>query len=618
MPSLTSRQRIITPQLQRIRQQAILKPRLFIEKNIKIANLTGTVVPFQFKWAQRQYYRILQEERDKNIPTRLWIVKWRRAGITSAESALGFARCWSHDNARIGILAHQEDRAEEILQNYNYYYTSLPIEMQLQKAKDNIQGVRFDQFNSQVLVGTCNNPTKVRGDGIHWLHGSEAAHWGWMFEATTKEVCPVVPAEPGTGIIYESTGSIKGCMAHDHAMAAKNGQNEFRYEFLCWLDSPDCKIPFRDDRHKDTVLSEMHEAEPRLTELAKFFNMTPEQTHQLWMFYHFQSDNKFDYMCREFPPSEDFAWSSGGASFFGQLEMQKATSQKPIYTFKFDGQYINQVFTKLEDLTKVDVIPNYSPHPNIKVWAVPRRNGRYVIGADSAMGEEYGDYSCGYVIDVGTREMMASFHGRLQPAETAHLMVSLAKVYNNAICAPESNPGGGGMTVLQDIQRIGYHNIYHWRLRDSVEGLKITSKLGWWTTPRSRPMMLGELRKVFLDTIHGRLPSNDVFRDSALIAEMQTFCPEPNTGIPKAISGCYDDRVIALAIAHQVASDEAYCTDKDLMHAYHKYQTPKKTEQVSQRVKPSQVIGLFTSENARINRKGFELSNEGAINGWPE
>jgi len=608
LPSLAGRQRIITPQLQQIRMLAAQKPRLFIEKNIKIANLTGTVVPFKFNWAQRKYYSIIQEEHAKQKPVRLWVVKWRRAGITSAESALGLARLWSHDNARVAILAHLEDRSKEILQNYKFYYNSMAPELQLQLSKDNIFGVKFENFNSQVLIGTCENPIKVRGDGVHWFQGSEAAHWGWNFGVAAKEIAPVVPPQPGTGIIYESTGSIRGCQAHQHAMAAKDGQNEFRYVFLCWLDDPECSIPFTSDRHRDTVLGEMHELEPRLTDLVQYYKLTPEQAHQAWRYYHYQSDNDFDYFCREFPVCEDFAWSAGGASFFGQLEINRATSQHPTYICKFDGEYINRVFTSFDELTKVSHVPDYSPHPNIKVWAAPRRNGKYVIGADSSMGEDYGDYSAGYVIDIGTREMMASFHGRLQPSETAHIMVSLGRIYNNAVLCPESNPGGGGMTVLQDIQRIGYNNIYRWRLRDSVKGLKITDKLGWWTSHRTRPMMLGELRKIFMDCINGRLPATNVFRDVSLISEMRTFVPDVNSDIPRALNGCYDDRVIGLAIAHQAAADESYCTDKDLIHSYHKFAAQKPDDQKNhvQRVKPNEAVkNMFALGGSR----NFEILN---------
>jgi hypothetical protein len=620
MPSLLGRQRIISPTLQEIRRYAYEKPRRFIEKNIKIADLTGNVVPFKLNWAQRTVNELLEEEKRLGNPVRYWFLKWRRAGITSFISAKGFVRIWSKDNARVGIIAHQEDRAAEILQNYKFYYGSLDPELQLQLSRDNIYGVKFEQTGAQALIGTCENPVKVRGDGMHDLQGSEAAHWGRQFGITAREVAPVVPDKPDTSIIYESTGSIRGCQAHIHATEAKEGRNEFKYKFLCWLNDPECSIPFESDLHQATVMEEMHAIEPRMTELIKYYQLTPGQAHQAWRFFHYKSDNNFDYFCREFPIREEFAWSAGGASFFGQLEINKATSQRPMRIVKFDGQYINQVFTDFNTLPKVDSIEDYSPFPNIKFWAMPSPSGRYAIGADSALGEEYGDYSYGSVRNIATRELMATFHGRLQPAETAHLMVSLARMYNNATLGPECNQGGGGLTILQDIQRIGYHRIYRWRKRDSFEGLKLSNSLGWWTTARSRPMMLGEMRKIFIDCIHGRLPAENIFRDAALINEMRTFVPDLNSNIPKALKGCYDDRVLGDAITHQICADEAFCTDKDLMHSYHKFERSKgvSQEKLVQKIKPSNVLKMMVSQGSPFNSKGFEMNDEGKITGWPE
>ena len=619
MVSLLKRQSLVNPQIQRIRELARQKPKRFIENFVSIDDRMGQVVPFRFNWAQRQYYRIIQEERAKNKPVRLWIVKWRRAGLTSATAALAFTRAYSYDNARVGVLAHEEDRSKEILQKMKFYYETLPPEMQIQLAKDNVFGIRYDNVRGQVLIGTANNPMKIRGDGLQWIDLTEGAHYGYQFKLVMDEVCPVVPALPDTGIVVDTTGSIRGCEAHAHAMAAQNGDNEFRYEFLCWRDSPECQIPFDSDRHREQVFSEMHEKEPRLLELSRHFKMTPEQTHQLWHFYKYGGNNDFDYTVREWPPSSEYAWSAGGASFFGTHEVNTVSAQDPIAIYKFDNMYLNQVFQSFDGLRQVDDIANYGPYPHVKIWSLPRTGGRYVIGADSAMGESYGDFSAGYVIDIGTREMLASFHGRMRPDETAHLMVSLARIYNNALLAPESNPGGGGLTVLQDIQRIGYFNIYVWRKRDSVEGLKLSQSAGWWTTPRSRPMMLGELRKVFLDCVHGKIPGDNVFRDRALIEEMRTFSPNPNNNIPAAMPGCYDDRVIGLAISHQAAADEAFCTGQDLIHAYHKYQPAKPMDQrrLVQRVKPSNVMSVLMGKSSPLNKRSFEMNSEGRISGWP-
>jgi hypothetical protein len=618
MPRLINREGQLSPQLQEIRALARAKPRRFIESQIKIANRVGNVVDFKFQYAQRKTYQFIREEEEKKVPVRLAIIKWRRAGVTSCMSALDFVHTWSHDHARVAIIAHLEDRAKEILQNHKDFYDSMDPELQLEKSKDNIFGTRFEQTKGQALIATCENPIKVRGDGVHVFGGSEYPHWGYNFKPTMREILPVVPALPGSRIVLEGTGSIRGSEAHDFTMAAKHKQNEFRYEFLNWLNDAECAIPFRDERHQQEIYDTMDQHDPRLRKLAATYHLTPEQAHQLWFFYHFASENDFDYCCREFPVHEELAWSTGGASFFGQLEINQAVTQDPMLVIKFDGSYIAETFSSFDLMPKIDPnlpIPDYSPYTYIKVWSGPRRGGVYAFGADSSLGEEYGDYSAGSIRDIGTRELMATMHGRLQPPETAHLMVSLAKIFNNAVVGPECNEGGGGMTVMTDIQRLGYHRLYTFRKRDSNEGLKLSKWGGWWTTSRSRPLMLGEMRRVFLDCIHGRIPGENVFRDISMLNEMRTFVPDPNTGIPRAMRGCYDDRVMGDAITHQICADEAYMTDKDLIHAYHRFSKAKSVDQkgIVQRVSPAQAMGALFGGGRKTMGRGFEIDNQGRI-----
>ncbi len=619
MPSLLKRQVLITPQIQRFRELGRKYPRRMIENFIKVDDDMGNAVPMKYTWAQNQYDRLIQEEMDKGNPVRLWITKWRRATVTSIGAARGFARAYCYDNARVGIIAHEEDRAKEILQKMNFFYDSMAPELQLQKSKDNIFGIKFESVNGQVLIGTANNPMKIRGDGLHWIDCTEAPHYEYNFLRVNQEVCPVVPDKPNTGIIYEGTGSLRGCAAHAHAMAAKAGDNEFRYHFLNWRDSPDCRVPFESLRQKEEIFALMRDTEPRLLDKVRFYKMDDEQAHQMWRWYRWKGTNDFDYFSREFPCSEDEVWSAGGASFFGNHEVNTISCQAPMACYQLESNYINSLFNSFDELKEVDSVPMYGIFPVIQVWSPPRTGGKYVIGVDSALGEAYGDYTAAYVVDIATREMLASFHGRVRPDETAHIMVSLARMYNNALLAPECNTGGGGLTILQDIQRIGYFNMYQWRKRDHIEGLRRSNSLGWWTTPRSRPIMLGELRKVFLDCVHGRLPGENIFRDRHLIDEMRTFAPDPNNpAVPHAMPGCYDDRVFALGIAHQAAMDEAYCTGADLMHSYHKFQgvVPSNQKKLVQKVKPSNVMSVMMGKNSPFNKKGFEMQN-GRINGWP-
>jgi hypothetical protein len=577
---------------------------------MRIPNKMGQEVQFKLNSAQRKVAAIKRDAHKAGKPVRLAFLKWRRAGISAFESADGLAHCWSHDNARVGIIAHLEERAKELLTNYKMYASSMPEWLQLEMTKDNIFGLRYTH-NAQVLIATAENPIKVRGDGIHRFKGSEWPHWYSLFNKVMKELCPVVPPEPGSEICLEGTGSLAGSEPHDFWLETKAGQNEFTGHFLNWLEDPDSVIQIPSQHEYHEILAKMRDLEPRLVEKNKHYKLTPEQILQSWNFYFYQSKCDFDYFCREFPYREEEAWSAGGASYFGAYEIGKAKPEHPQAMFLFDEHNLNTVFPSYDELRQVDKLDHYGVMPSLKVWAPPVKGAMYILGSDGSQGTTYGDYGAGYIIDAHTRECMATYHGRLRPDEAAHIQVSLARIYNNAICAPETNPAGGGAETMNVMQRLGYFQFYTWRVRDSKEGLRATNKIGWWTHPRSRAQMMQTLRQDFLDSVNGRVKDTGMFKDDALLAEMRTFSSNPRSGIPEANIGCADDRVIAIAICHQVAADEVYCTSKDLIYAQSRLEsTHKPLDQatlVKRRLRPEQVMAQFTGTNGGFNRNKFEI-----------
>ena len=601
-----------TSRQQKWRRAAAANPRGFIEAKIRIPNLMGQTVPFVYNWAQVQVSEKKKELHKAGIPVRLWVLKYRRAGISLEESAENFAYCYGNDNARVAILAHLEDRAKEILTNnvraFDECLAQHDPELSLAKSKDSVFGIKFAGSNSQTLIGTAENPIKVRGDGIHRAQLTEGAHYYSLFRRVMQEIGPVIPAARGSQCVIETTGSIIGSEPYEHWLEADLGRNEYQTMFLCWLMNPAMAIPFNSDREKHELFDKINQLEPRLAELNAFFKLTPEQINMSWQMFHLQANNDFNYFCREFPYSKEMAWSAGGDSYFGVYEISKARPEDPAACYLFDNQLIQRIFKDPSELRRVESLDDYTVLPQLKLWAAPKKGARYCIGSDSSYGDAGGDYSAGYVIDMHTREMMAAYHGLLRPDEAAHIIVSLCRIYNNALAAPETNPAGGGYEALNCIQRLGYHNIYSWRRRDGNKGIEASRALGWWTHARSRPLMLGELRKIFIDTIKNRLPDPGMFRDSALINEMRTFGMRPD-GTPGANANCKDDRVCAAAIAHQVANDETYCTTNDKLLQYSRSTMPKPDPEAQTLVKrdPNKVIEGFMSPTSNFMRNRFEI-----------
>ena len=556
--------------LQVLRAKAAVRPDVLIESKFQVPkDETGEPVSFHFNWPQRQAYKIYQEEQRSGNPIRLWFLKARRVGMTSLFSAVLAAKAWAMDNRRCAIIAHNDERAKRILQMCKFYYKRLPPIMRLPLSKDSTAGLKYTLHDSELVIGVCKQPEKVRGDGLHDALLSEAAYYGQNFSRVLTEISTTIAPAANTSIIIESTGRARGSPAHKHWEASRKGQTVYKAHFLPWIEDATAMLPFEDDKHKDLILGNMLEVEPRLVDKNKYWKLTPEQNFWSYWQYLYRCDQNFEYFCRDFPYCEEEAWTSEGTSFFGENEISALRYDDNYQCYGFNGRFINNFFESFSKLEKVEkLIDHDRSEPYIKVWRNPVPGRFYVIGADSSLGEANSTFTAGCCIDAITREEMCTYHGRMRPDEHAYVLASIGKIYNDAIVAPEINPGGGGMSILTDLQRLGYYNIYIWRRRDTAQGMRMMNALGWTTNSWSRPLILSELRKMVQDCAKARFVDPGMFRDRSMGDEMRSFHVNPDNGRPEAALDSYDDRIIAKAIAHRVAGDEVLGGKGDIYMQY--------------------------------------------------
>jgi phage terminase large subunit-like protein len=171
----------------------------------------------------------------------------------------------------------------------------------------------------------------------------------------------------------------------------------------------------------------------------------------------------------------------------------------------------------------------------------------YVIGADVAEGLEIGDFSCAQVLSKKTGEQVAIWHGKTSPDEFASILVSMGKFFRNADLAPERNFHGFAV-VTRIREHFKYPNLFSEydasNLTKTSSGKNLTKRYGWDTNAKTKPLMIQEL-SAFLRANH------IIINDTATIDELITYVYDRD-GKTEAMAGCYDDRVMALAIALQV------------------------------------------------------------------
>lgn len=177
----------------------------------------------------------------------------------------------------------------------------------------------------------------------------------------------------------------------------------------------------------------------------------------------------------------------------------------------------------------------------------PYGKGFYVIGADSAEGNDDGDFSDAQILDRETCEQVAVWHGHISPEEFAKVLDGLGRYYNLAFLGPERNFHGVGIVErLRNTYK--YPRLY---CRYDVAQEAVTQgtpnkvkKYGWDTNLKTKPIMIQTLG-AYLREEHVKI------NDFNTVEELTTYVYDKD-GKTGAMQGCFDDRVVALAIAIQM------------------------------------------------------------------
>src|SRR5688572_19289359 len=149
-------------------------------------------------------------------------------------------------------------------------------------------------------------------------------------------------------------------------------------------------------------------------------------------------------------------------------------------------------------------------------------------------------FRAAHVYDRADMSLCAEYHAHIDPDLFGNELAMLGKVYNFATLGVEDNNHGGTTNRAQ--RRLNYgHLFYRQEIDDRGSGK--TQKLGWRTDTASRPIMIDDLAALIRDGFS--CPSKET------IEEMMSFVVKAD-GKAEADQSCFDDRIIASAIAVQV------------------------------------------------------------------
>lgn len=444
------------------------------------------------------------------------VLKARQEGVST------FFLLWHLDatlhtpNCNTVILADCRENLGKLFQIIKHAYESCPERIQLAdgtiwvkpKAKyDTKNELYFEGINSTIYVAL-----RIRSTTVHRLHVSE---WAWIKDAQ-EVLTATFAAVPKTGIITgESTANGMGGSFYEEW---ENENSIFMKHFFGYQHHPDYCDPVPDEAAFRASLSD---DEQKLLQLdaMKLGNIAWRRRYLSMA----ANRKKFP---QEFPATAQEAFMSSGRSPFDREKIKDWILRDPIES-------------KMEK--------------RLLYWLRPLKDRRYLVSCDTASGrgienldpneaslKEGGtDYDVIQVWDCVTLQLCAMFRGKWPYGKLHHIVYELAREYNDAYIVIEATDHG--LTVLNNLtDHTDYpKSMIHTTQVLDTKSKKLQTKWGWYTTPKTRPVILDRLAELIDD--------NDILCYSKV---MQSECLRfiiDDLGDMHAMEGYHDDTVMCAA-----------------------------------------------------------------------
>ena len=231
-------------------------------------------------------------------------------------------------------------------------------------------------------------------------------------------------------------------------------------------------------------------------------------------------------------------WGVLGRTIFDAQKVNQRLAQleEPVRQGEFVfatwySQEAGEVLVKDETIRWVDM-----PDGPIRLYQLPRQDGAYVIGADTA--GEGSDFNVGQVLDHVTGEQVCTIRGRMDEDLFAKQLYCLGRYYRTALISVEANFSS---YPIRELERLRYPRQYVRQTEDSFTH-RMRQSHGFKTSSVTRPLVIAGLVQVVRE-------HSQWIHDRDTLNEMLTFVRNEN-GRPEAQQGSHDDCVMSLAIAY--------------------------------------------------------------------
>lgn len=435
-------------------------------------------IPFELSEAQHETIEAWIENRNSIV------LKARQVGFSTLAAAFVFWLAFFYGDRQIVLLSRTEREAVELLRKSKYGYAQLPEWMKERgpTLQDRTR-LKMTFSNESEIESMPSGSDPARGKSVFLVVVDEMAFLPNSADAWAS-IEPI--ADVGGRVILLSTANGVGNIFHELWQGSQNGTNRFKGIFFPWSSGI--------DRTEDWY-------EAKKLELPD------------WQ------------LAQEYPDNPEEAFLRSGRPIFNLDVVREHVPIDPLR-----GRLV-------ETSDGIQFVEDGGP---LRLWHRPVPKHKYVIGADVAEDLKHGDYSSAHVIDVHTNQVVAHWHGHIDPdLYGADVLRVLGLWYGKALLGVELN--NQGLVPIKALQRAQYPNLYRVR-REANRKADQTEQVGWRTTAQTKEMAIHELNAALR-------PGGLDLHCSETQAELLTYVREDSG---KMNGSPHDDRVMSLAIANQM------------------------------------------------------------------
>lgn len=502
-------------QLKQIRKRLLTEFGFYSKASLKIRTKAGDIAPLKLNSAQKILDKAVTDQLAAEGKVRIIILKARQQGLSTYTGGYLYFSVSQRPASKAMVITHHADSTRALFDMTKRFHEHCPDILKPHTKYSSRREMNFDVLDSSFVVATAGGESIGRGETLTHVHASELAFWQ---KSTALDnwngLTQAVPNTPGTAIFVESTANGITGIFHDLWAGAVDGTNGYVPVFIPWF----VDIDYREPATSGFVRT------PDEIDLAAQYDLDDEQL----MFRRKKiAQNGLDLFNQEYPSSPELAFRNTGRPVFNPEQLVNVLS----------GTRELEQRLAWEDSEWRD-----NARGELMTWRKHVPGESYCIGADPSMGlVNGGDYSVAQVLDSKKRQV-ATFRAHVHPDYFAEILFALGTYYNEALVCVENN-SHGILTCTRLGKDMAYPNFYTEVQVDKLTDRE-TIKLGFTTTSKTKPLIIDQLRAEMRD-------GNIELNDKVTVREMMSYIVT-ESGAMQAESGCFDDCVMALALANHV------------------------------------------------------------------